>query len=362
MSNLEYNTKALQAIMPSGCEMMAIVKANAYGHGAIEISKGLYKIGVRTFGVATLEEGISLRRQGIRGDILVLGYTDVARIHQLLRYRLIQTVIDYDYALQLNAYSKKPLRVHIKIDTGMHRIGINVAELDKITELFHLNKLKVCGIFTHLCACDSNLEGDIQFTKEQIKAFYDLLQALEQKNITLPKVHIQSSYGLLNYPELNCDYARIGIALYGTLSTWNDKTKQHPNLFPVLSLKTRVVLIREIAEGETVSYGRTFTAKRCSKLAVLPIGYADGLPRTLSCEIGKVLLHGQQVPMVGRICMDQLLIDITDVPNVKLGDIVTLIGQDGVDEITAAEVATNSGSITNELLSRLGNRLERVYL
>jgi len=362
MSNLEYNAKALQTIMPSGCEMMAIVKANAYGHGALEISKGLYKIGIRAFGVATLEEGIALRRQGLRGDILVLGYTYPARVHQLLRYQLIQTVIDYDYALQLNACSKKSLRVHIKIDTGMHRIGIDVTEFDKISELFHLNKLNICGIFTHLCACDSTQEDDIQFTREQIKVFYDLLQALEQKNITLPKVHIQSSYGLLNYPELNCDYARIGIALYGTLSSWKDKTKQQPDLLPVLSLKTRVVLIREIAEGETVSYGRVFTAKRYSRLAVLPIGYADGLPRTLSNEIGKVLLHGQQVPMIGRICMDQLLIDITDVPNVALGDIVTLIGQDGIDEITAAEVATSSGSITNELLSRLGNRLERVYI
>lgn len=361
MDNLKHNVTALREIMPEFCEMMAIVKADAYGHGAIEVSSCLNKMGVKIFGVATIDEGISLRKQGVRGDILILGYTDPFRLEQVIQYKLIQTVLDYDYAKRLNSYAK-PIQVHIKIDTGMHRIGIPSTEIDHITELFGFKMLKVCGIFTHLSVSDSKLEEDVLFTRQQLSVFYDLLHGLKQSGITLPKVHIQSSYGLLNYPELNCNYARIGIAMYGVFSSLGDNTKLHPVLRPVLSLKSRVVLIREIKEGETVSYGRTFMAKRNSRLALLPIGYADGLPRSLSCETGSVLLRGYRIPIVGRICMDQLLVDITDVPEVVLGDVVTLIGQDGKNEISAAEVATNAGSITNELLSRLGTRLERIYL
>jgi serine/alanine racemase len=363
IANLKNNARALKDIMPANCDMMAIVKANAYGHGVEKVSKSLNQSGISTFGVATIDEGITLRKQGIRGEILVMGYSDISRVPELIHYRLSQTVIDYDYGLKLNAAAaKKQLKVHLKIDTGMHRIGIDVREYNMICHLFQQPQLNIQGIFTHLSVCDSTDEKDILFTEGQINSFYELIHQLEQKNITPPKIHIQSSYGLLNYPQLRCDYARIGIALYGTLSSLGDQTKEQPLLLPVLSLKARVALIREIEAGESVSYGRTFTTHRYTRLAVLPIGYADGLPRTLSCETGKVLLHGQQVPIVGRICMDQLLIDITDVPEVRPGDIATIIGQDGVDEITATEVASLSGSITNELLSRLGSRLERVYL
>lgn len=359
--NLKHNIKTLNKITPEFCDMMAIVKADAYGHGAVKVSSFLNKTGVRAFGVATVDEGIVLRKQGIRGEILILGYTDITRLDQLIKYRLAQTVVDYEYAVKLNSYGK-PLKVHLKIDTGMHRIGIPVTEAEKVCELFRFKRLTICGIFTHLCVSDSTKEEDIQFTRNQIRVFYDLLHMLKQNTIPIPKVHIQSSYGVLNYPELNCNYARIGIALYGTYTSFGDRTKLKPDLRPVLSLKTRVVLIREIEKGDSVSYGRTFLAKRNSRLALLPIGYADGLPRSLSCETGKVLIHGQYAPIVGRICMDQLLVDITDIPEAALGEIATLIGRDGVNEITAAEVASSSGSITNELLSRLGSRLERIYV
>lgn len=362
LTNLRHNAQQLQKLMPQGCELMGIVKANAYGHGVKEISKELSRIGIRSFGVATIDEGIAMRKQGIRGDILILGYTDISRTEQLHRYQLIQTVIDYDYACRLNRAAKKAIPVHIKIDTGMHRIGIRAEDEGLVQEIFLLDKLKIEGIFTHLCVADSRRETDISYTKRQIASFYTLLSQLKQLGITLPKIHIQSTYGLLNYPELQCDYARIGIALYGCLSSDKDETRMQPKLKPVMELKSRIALIRDITEGEEVGYGRGYMASRYCKIALLPIGYADGLPRSLSGENARVLIHGQQVPIIGRICMDQLMIDITDVPEVVPGDIVTLIGQDEVDEISAVEVAVQAGSITNELLSRLGSRLERIYI
>ena len=271
-------------------------------------------------------------------------------------------MIDYDYACRLKATARKPLLVHIKIDTGMHRIGIRAEDTRRVLEIFHMDKLKICGIFTHLCVADSRSNPDIDYTQSQIASFYRLLEQLGKQGITLPKIHIQSTYGLLNYPELQCDYARIGIALYGCLSSDKDVTKEQPLLKSVMELKSRIALIRDIAEGEEVGYGRGFTANRYCRIALLPIGYADGLPRSLSGENAKVLLHGQQVPMIGRICMDQLMIDITDVVEAVPGDIVTLVGQERMDEITAMEVAAKAGSITNELLSRLGTRLERIYI
>lgn len=360
--NLQHNVLELKKIMPKNCELMGIVKANAYGHGAKEIAESLAEMGISTFGVATIDEGIALRKQGLKGDILILGYTDIQRARQLARYRLTQTLIDYEYAIRLNSHANKPIQVHVKIDSGMNRVGIMACEPDKVAQIFRLKNLQISGIFTHLCCSDSLRREDIRYTEEQISTFYSLLSALEDRGITLPKIHIQSSYGLLNYPELRCDYARIGIALYGTLSTFDSGTRVRPNLLPVLSLKARVALIKEIRRGESVSYGRTFTALRDSRIALLPIGYADGLPRTLSCENGRVLIHGQQAPIIGRICMDQLLVDITDLSEVIPGDIATLIGPDGRDEIMAEEVAMNAGTITNELLSRLGSRLERIYL
>jgi serine/alanine racemase len=361
LHNLQYNARVLQDLMGSDCELMAVVKANAYGHGAIQVAKCMNEIGVKAFAVATINEGIALRKSGIQGDILVLGYTDITRADQLNHYRLIQTVIDYDYAIMLNS-NNKPVQVHIKIDTGMHRLGICVEDIDKIAEVFRLKGLKISGIFTHLCVADSLDTEAVNYTTMQINDFNRLLNQLEGRGITLPKVHIQSSYGILNYPELRCDYARIGIALYGSLSTSGDRTKLQTQLRPVLALKARVAMTREIAAGEGASYGRDFHVKKNSRVAVLPIGYADGLPRSLSDGSGSVLLHGLRVPIIGRICMDQLLIDVTDIGEVKQGDVATLIGVDGEEEILATDVAKSAGSITNELFSRLGARIERIYI
>lgn len=357
--NLKHNVTALQEAMPVGCELMAVVKAEAYGHGAFEVSAYLNRMGIKAFAVATIDEGIELRKYGIVGEILILGYTNPALAKELHKYDLTQTLINYDYSQLLNKQGYN-IKAHIKIDTGMHRLGFEVADEADVLKVFKLNNLSICGIYTHLCIAESLKSGDVEFTHSQIDGFYDLLNHLSSQGVKLPKTHIQSSYGLLNYPELKCHWARIGIALYGVLSSKNDKTNMQPDLRPVLSLKSQIILIRDIPKGASVGYDRQFIAERNSRIAILPIGYADGFPRSLSCGNGNVLIHGCRAPIIGRICMDQLTVDITDIPEADVGDIVTLIGKDEQAEISAEEVAENMDSITNELLSRMGSRLKMI--
>lgn len=359
LDNLEHNVKVLKKAMSPKCELMAVVKAEAYGHGMFEIAAHINQTGVKAFAVATIDEGMKLRRSGVSGEILIMGYTDPSRVKELRKYDLIQTLIDYNYSLLLNK-EDCDVKAHIKIDTGMHRLGFDKEQIEKISSVFAMKHIKVLGIYTHLCVSDRLDDESICFTKMQIEGFYKLLKQLEKKGIKLPKIHIQSSYGLWNYPELKCDYVRAGVALYGVLSSPNDKTKLHLDLKPVLSLKSRVILLRKIKEGDRVGYGRAFIANRDSLIAVLPVGYADGYPRNLSCNKSYVLINGHKAPVVGKICMDQLTVDVTDIPDIKPGTVVTLIGRDGNEEITAAAVAEKSESITNELLSRMGQRLDIV--
>ncbi len=361
MHSLGHNVEILKNEMPADCKLMAVMKAEAYGHGMYETASYLNQIGVDAFAAATIDEGICLRRCGIVGEILILGYTDPARAGELHKYDLIQTLIDYPYSRLLNKQGYD-IKAHMKIDTGMHRLGFGKEEIEKIVHVFKMRHIQVCGIYTHLCVADSRKEKDIRFTKIQINSFYRVLEELRKKGVTVPKIHMQSSYGLLNYPQLRCDYVRAGIALYGVPSSPKDKTKLPMELWPVLSLKSRVVLIRKIKKGESVGYGRTFVAQRDSMIAVLPVGYADGLPRNLSCGRGRALIHGQMVPVIGRICMDQLTIDVTDIENVSVGEVATLIGRDGEKELPASEAAGRAGSITNELLSRMGGRLSRILV
>ena len=361
MASLRHNVKVLQEALPAGCGIMAVVKANAYGHGDAEVSAYLNRMGVNAFAVATVDEGIRLRRRGIKGEILILGYTPAARAPELFHYRLSQTVADAGHARELNRFGK-PIRVHIKVDTGMHRLGEDCRHVFEIALIFGCRHLRIEGIFTHLSVPDSMKETDVAFTNRQIQSFYELLDKLRADHIQIPKTHIQSSYGVMNYPELRCGYARIGIALYGVLSTPDARVKCPLDLRPVLSLKSRVALVRTIKPGESVGYGREFVAREETKIAVISIGYADGFPRRLSAGKCHVLIGGRCAPVIGRICMDQLVADVTGLPDVKRGDVVTLIGKDGAVEITAEQAAANAGTITNELLSRLSGRLERVFL
>ena len=356
---LECNVKAIQSILPKKTEFMAVVKANAYGHGDVLVANKLVQMGIRNFAVATLEEGIRLRKHGIKADILILGYTSVIHAIKLMKYNLIQTVFDDVYAEQLNQSGRK-LRVHLKIDTGMHRLGENCNNLSRIESMFHYENLTVEGVFTHLCTSDSMKSEEVTYSKLQIARFNEVILSLKDKGYNPGKTHVQSSYGVLNYPELCYDYVRIGIAMYGVLSQKGENTKVSLPLKPVLSMKARIVMVKEVQAGETVGYGRAFTVRHKMKIAIVSIGYADGIARNLSCGNGHAIVNGKMVTIIGRICMDQMMLDITDVRQVKQGDIITLIGRDDLNEIHAEEVAAASDTITNELLSRLGERLPRV--
>jgi len=337
---------------------MPAVKANAYGHGAVEVSRELNAWGIRSFCVASAREGIELRKHGIKGEILVLGYTHPEDFNMLNKYRLTQTVVDYNHALELNNYGKK-IMVHVAIDTGMRRLGERSENLDKIASIFKCKNLIINGAYTHCSAMDSRKTTDIDFTITQVRKFYSVIDGLRSRGITPPKVHMQSSYGVFNYPNLSCDYARIGIALFGMLSTREDTESYNTGLKPVLSVKTRISTIKTVLSGEPVGYGLAFTAEHDMKIAVLAIGYADGVPRGLSYGKGYVLINGQKAPIVGRVCMDQMMVDITGNKRAKQGDTAVIIGESKGTIITACEVAEQVGTISNEILSRLGKRLER---
>ncbi len=356
INHLEHNVQTLCREMAPNSELMAVVKAQGYGHGLFEIAVPLNKMGIKAFAVATIEEGICLRTYGVCGEILILGYTHVNRARELKKYNLTQTLIDFEYAKELDKQNIL-VKVHIKVDTGMHRLGMSSNEVQKAKKIFGMRHLNVCGIYTHLACADSLLPEAMADTEKQIDKFYHFIDTLEESGISIPKIHLQSSYGFLNYPQLQGDYVRMGIALYGILSTQDSDTILKLDLLPVLSLKARVVLVRTVRKGESVGYDRAFIAQRNSRIAILPIGYADGYPRSLSCGRGRVLINGQSAPIVGRVCMDQLAVDVTDLDSVSVGDVAILIDANNSKVCSAPKVAQCTGSISNELLSRMGTRL-----
>lgn len=358
---LRHNVALLRKCVPDGCRLMPAVKANAYGHGAIPIARELNRLGIDCFCVACAAEGIELRRAGITGEILILGYTHPTEFSLLCRYRLTQSVTDYAYAEKMQQSGIR-LHVHIAVDTGMHRLGIRCEDIEHIAAVYQMKNLLVDGIFTHLSACDSAAPDCHAFTESQILAFRQVVKALSREGFSCKGIHLLSSYGMLNYPEAAESYVRPGIALYGLFSTEADTLNLHEicPLEPVLSLKARVASVRTLYAGESVGYGLAFTADHDMQIAVLSIGYADGLPRELSCGNGSVLIGGQRAPIVGRICMDQTLIDVSHLSDVKQGDTAVLIGVSGSEQITAGELAGKCHTIANELLSRLGSRLERI--
>ena len=359
--NLFHNVKTLQRLLPSECQLMPAIKANAYGHGTVLVAKELREYGIKSFCVATVTEGEELRKNGIGGEILVLGYTHPDQFLMLEQYHLMQTIVDYSYAKLLNAYGRK-IKVHIKIDTGMHRLGISCGNMDEIMRIFYCKNLEIKGIYTHLCASDDTTLKGQKYTNRQAKKFYGMILRLGKEGYACPKVHLQASYGILNYPKLAGDYARPGIALYGVLSCRNDWRRIPVDLWPVLSLKTRVVLVKSLRKGESAGYGLRCVADKDCRIAVLSIGYADGIPRSLSFGGGSVLIGSQTAPIIGAVCMDQMLVDITGIPGVKQGDVAMVIGRSGDREISVYDLAEQEGTITNEIVSRLGSRLERVLI
>ncbi len=357
LSALRQNARALQALLPRGCELMAVLKADAYGHGAVRSARCLEKAGVRAFAVACLGEGVALRKGGVRGTVLILGYTSPELVPLLRRWRLTQTVVDEAHGHAL-ADRGRPVRVHLALDTGMCRLGVPAEDTAALERLYERKELRIGGVFSHLCVSD-DLERQAE-TDAQLARFHRAVRSLRQRGLDPGKLHIQASYGLLNLPPQPCAYVRAGILLYG-VGSGGSSVRQWPPLCPVLSLRARVACVRVLQKGDRAGYGLEFQAARKTRLAVVTLGYADGLPRNLAQRGGRVLIRGRVCPMAGRMCMDQLLVDVTDAPEVQAGDTATLIGRDGGAEIPAEEVAERCGTITNELLSRLGNRALPVY-
>lgn len=355
------NAKKLEEFAPGDCQLMAVLKCDAYGHGAVRSALELNRAGVKAFAVACCAEGVELRRAGVKGLILILGYTGVDQWRCLRRWHLTQCAVNADYAYELSAAAKKTVDVHIKVDTGMHRLGESWEHVDEIAECFNLPHVRATGMFTHFCVSDSLESGDVSYTEEQMQRFFALADELHKRGIDTGALHTQASYGLLNYPDNRCAYARAGVALYGVKSDEHDGIRAWPELEPALSVRARIGLVRELQTGESVGYGREFTTTRPSRIAVLPIGYGDGIFRCAMHGGAEAIVRGKRCPIVARICMDQLYLDVTDIPGVKPGDIATFIGRDGDEFISCEEFAAKCGTITNEVLSRLGKRMPKIF-
>ncbi len=360
LKNLEHNVKAVKSILPRDCELMAVVKANAYGHGAVPIAFSLNAMGVNAFCVATITEAIQLRECGVIGEILILGYTHPVDFPLLNRYELTQAVISYDYAQLLDSYTSN-IRVHVAIDTGMHRAGVDVRDIDTILSILNLEHLFVTGIYSHLCADTYFSELDESFTEQQVTQFAELVNTLRDQDYIV-KAHIIGTFGLLHCPTVGGDYARIGMALYGVFARRIDLAACPAKVKPVLTLKARVMSIRTVRKGEYVGYGFAYQADRDRRIATISIGYADGYPRSLSYGRGDVLIHGHYAPIVGRVCMDQMMVDVTHIRSVHPGDVVVLIGKNYNAEITVYDLAEQANTISTEIVSRLGARLPRLCI
>ncbi|HKM34863.1 MAG TPA: serine racemase VanT catalytic subunit [Lachnospiraceae bacterium] len=358
INHLKWNYGQLNQFLPKDCKVMAVVKADAYGHGAAMAAQTLTQQGCDFLALASIEEAIEIRNANIGTRILVLGYTMPQDAFLLHHYDMIQTIVDETHARAL-AKSGYGIRAHLAIDTGMNRLGISYKDYDAIKRVLQIPQLKVEGIYSHLSVSDSSDHMDKNFTNKQIASFYSVKEKLQKDGYNKLVYHMQSSYGILNYPMEGMQYARPGIALYGCSSNDPDE-KFQIELKPILQMKCRIGCIRTVPVGEFVSYGRTYEAKEDRRVAVAAIGYADGMPRSLSGK-GYGLIQGKRVPVIGRICMDQTMFDITGLQDIKEGDTITLIGIDGKEEIKAAEMAKTAGTITNELLSRLGSRLIKTY-
>ncbi len=348
---LERNTRRLQTQLPSGCRLMPAVKAEAYGHGALPVALRLQELGVEAFCVATAAEGARLRRGGVRGELLVLGAAQPADFPLAETCDLLLAAADWAH-IRLLEQSGRRLRAHLALDTGMHRLGLDAGRPEDFPRLLGLKKLRLEGAFTHLCT------GDAAFSQRQGALFWAAVERLRALGCGVEKAHLLGSEGLLRFPGLGGDYARVGIALYG----YGGAAGAALGLEPVLGLKARVVSLRTVKRGEGAGYGLRFQARRDSRLAVLSIGYGDGLPRSLSCGRGAALIRGCRAPVAGLICMDQSLVDVTELPTVRPGDEAVLIGRSGDLRQSAEDLAQAAGTIPNEILSRLGPRLERVLL
>ncbi|HLN60416.1 MAG TPA: alanine racemase [Symbiobacteriaceae bacterium] len=355
---IAHNVSELRRLAPDS-QVMAVVKADGYGHGAQAVARTALEAGATWLGVATVEEGVDLRRVGIVAPTLIFGYVPVEQTGMVLLHGLRPAVFSLDLARALEergAGLKRQARIHLKIDTGMGRVGVRLHELAEfVRQLRAFPHLEVEGVFTHLATAD---EPENPFAQEQLAEFEEALHLLRDMGINPPVIHAAASAATMLLPNSHYDLVRAGIAMYGLppdpALTWP------ANLRPALTWRTKVGLVKEIRTGQTVSYGCTYRAERSERIASLPVGYADGFPRHLSNK-GEVLIQGRRCPVVGRVCMDQTMVRLPDDVTVSPGDEVVLIGRQGNEVITASDIAQTTGTINYEVVCGISKRVPRLY-
>ncbi len=341
-------------------KIMAIVKANAYGHGAVEVA-GAIKDKVYGFAVATVREAITLRESGVTNPILVLGYVCKAEYETVILNDITFAILTKEMARDISECAvriNKTATCHIKINTGMNRIGFptNSQSIDEIEEITGYDGLDCEGIFMHFATADCE---DKTYSREQYERFMEMLAELEQRNVTFRIRHCANSATIVDMPEYKLDMVREGIILYGLKPS--EEVDREMKYYPALELKSHVIFVKELPAGESVSYGRTYITKAPTKVATVAIGYADGYPRALSNK-GYVLVHGKKAPVIGRVCMDQMRIDVTDIDNVQVEDVVTVVGRDGDEEITFEELGRLADRFNYEFVCDISERVERKYI
>ncbi len=354
------NAASLKAHAGGKAELMVTVKANAYGHGAVPVARAAMEGGATRLAVHRTLEGVQLRQAGITAPILIMGYTLPAESERIVRWDLTPTVNSQPQAEALSAAAMaagKPLPIHVKIDTGMSRYGLLPDEvLDFVRFLSRLPGLVLEGLYTHYAVADL---ADKTFTRHQFGIYMDVVKRLEAAGFTFPLKHVANSAATLDLPEMALDMVRCGIALYGLRPS--DEVEPAVPLRPALTLKSRVARVRTLPAGASISYGRTYITDKPTRVALVPVGYGDGYHRILSNR-GAVLIHGQRAPIVGRVCMDQFVVDVSHILDVRLHDEVVLIGRQGEGHIPAEEVARWAETINYEVTTGLLPRVVRVYL
>ncbi len=358
---ITHNLKEMRRVTDKKAKIMAIVKANAYGHGAAQISRAVLAAGADYLGVAILDEALELKNAGINAPILILGYTPSEQVAEAVRQDITLTVYNNEGARVVSeaaAILNKKAKVHIKIDTGMGRLGFltNKDIGPEIKEIASLPGLELEGMFTHFAVSDII---DKEYSKKQFEKFIMIDNQLKKLGVNIPIRHLANSAAIIDLPQFHADMVRAGISLYGLYPS-GEVLKDKINLRPALSFKARVANVKTVPAGTSISYGRTYITDKETKIATIPVGYADGYTRLLSNK-AHVLIRGARVPVIGRICMDQFMVDVSTIPKVEIGDEVVLIGRQGEQEITADELAEILGTINYEIVCMVSHRVPRVY-
>lgn len=358
-----YNMEQMRKLLKEDTKIMGVIKTDGYGHGAVPIGRELEQLDYTWgYATATVEEAEILRRNGMEKPILVLGATFPEQYEAMADLGIRVNLYSIRQAEQMEAAAakmNKKIMVHAKIDTGLSRLGFQVTEeaADEIARISQMPHIIVEGIFTHFAKSDAK---DKTMANQQMEAFSKMKKMLEERNVEIPMIHCSNSAAIIDMPEANMSVVRAGISLYGMWPS-DEVKKENIDLQPVMSLKSCIVFLKELEKGRTISYGATYETTRKQRIATVPVGYGDGYPRSLSNK-GYVLIHGKKAPICGRICMDQFMVDVTDIPEAQEGDLVTLVGKDHGAEITMEEIGDLSGRFNYEFACDLGKRIPRVYI